>query len=317
MRIIHAPQTMNPCYRSARPMKPVGILVHSTGANNKYVRRYVDAPAELGVNALNNHWNKPTANKCMHAFIGLDRDSLPVVAHTLPYSVASWGCGAGRNGSYNRDPVGHIQFEVCEDGLADGTYYREIWALTEDYCVYLCRMHGIPASRIVGHYEAWERGYASNHGDPRHWMRRNGDSMDALRARVGARLAGAILPPGGGGGKMEEVRPLDQDVMYQVVAGQPLMRSDDIKALQAQLVVMGFSLGAKGPDGWYGRDTEAAVRAYQLKNGLVTDGRWKKADQEKLAQLLQALPRAEEADGAEERRKRAIMLLEQAIILLK
>lgn len=189
MRIIETPQTMNPCFSQARPMNPVGILVHSTGANNKYVRRYVDAAQELGVNPCGNNWNNPKADKCVHVFIGLDINHQLIVAQTLPYTVASWGCCAGRNGCYNRNPMGHIQFEVCEDGLRDIAYYRTIWQLAENYCVYLCLKYHLSADSIVDHYEAWGRGYASNHEDPPKWMSIHGDSMDAFRARVRARLS--------------------------------------------------------------------------------------------------------------------------------
>lgn len=63
-----------------------------------------------------------------------------------------------------------------------------MWKLTEDYCVYLCEKFGWTGKNITSHYEAHEAGLASNHGDPRHWMRLFGDSMDKFRARVDARL---------------------------------------------------------------------------------------------------------------------------------
>lgn len=44
MNIITAYATKNDCYKAARKMKPAGIVVHSTGANNPYLKRYVDAP---------------------------------------------------------------------------------------------------------------------------------------------------------------------------------------------------------------------------------------------------------------------------------
>ena len=34
-------QTNSTCYKSTRTMKPLGILWHSTGANNPYLKRYV------------------------------------------------------------------------------------------------------------------------------------------------------------------------------------------------------------------------------------------------------------------------------------
>ena len=51
-----------------------GIMVHSTGANNPSLRRYV-GPDDglLGKNQYNNHWNqdRPDGRQvCVHAFIG-------------------------------------------------------------------------------------------------------------------------------------------------------------------------------------------------------------------------------------------------------
>ena len=34
--------TKNPCYKEGRKIKPKGIMVHSTGANNPNLKRYVE-----------------------------------------------------------------------------------------------------------------------------------------------------------------------------------------------------------------------------------------------------------------------------------
>lgn len=197
MKIYNVMQTKNPAYVLARPTRPIGILVHSTGASNNELRRYVDAPQVLGKNQYGNHWNSPKQNKSMHQFIGLDINREVAVAHTLPYNIACWGAGAGPKGSANRDPYAHIQFEVCEDNAprsklpptkAQTEYYNAVWKLTEDYCVHLCEKFGFTADNITSHYEAHQAGLASNHGDPRNWMKIYGDSMDKFRARVAARL---------------------------------------------------------------------------------------------------------------------------------
>jgi len=48
--------TENACYKAGKKITPKGIMVHSTGANNPYLRRYV-GPDDglLGVNQYNNH----------------------------------------------------------------------------------------------------------------------------------------------------------------------------------------------------------------------------------------------------------------------
>ena len=84
MEIIQCYQTKNPCYRKGTPMKPVGIVVHSTGANNPHLCRYVDCPERLGVNRYGNHWNRPEAATLVHGAIGLDKEGFVTVVNTLP-----------------------------------------------------------------------------------------------------------------------------------------------------------------------------------------------------------------------------------------
>lgn len=183
--VLKAHQTKNRCYQQGRKVTHAGILVHSTGAVNRELRRYVDAPDRLGVNQYNNHWNSEKADKAVHAFIGQDKDEKIIVVETLPLSISCWGSGSGKNGSYNRT---HIQFEICQGSDTDAAYYKAAIAVAEKYCAHLCKERGWTADDIISHKEAAEAGKASNHGDPDSWMRKFGDSMDAFRNRVNARL---------------------------------------------------------------------------------------------------------------------------------
>ena len=55
MEIIQAYQTKNRSYSVKKTdITPVGILVHSTGGSNKYIKRWVDSPERLGKNKYNN-----------------------------------------------------------------------------------------------------------------------------------------------------------------------------------------------------------------------------------------------------------------------
>lgn len=189
LRIETVYQTKNRCFLAAKPAEHIGILVHSTGANNKNLKRYVDAPELAGVNANGNHWNNPTGDKCMHAFIGLDKAGEVMAIQTLPYEYACWGCGSGKRGSYNYDPTAHIQCEICQGSDTDALYYHRAIEAAEEYCVQLCRTFGFTAENIVSHKEAGQRGYASEHDDPEEWMTNFGDDMNQFRARVAARLA--------------------------------------------------------------------------------------------------------------------------------
>lgn len=185
--IITAYAIKNNCYKTAAPIKPVGIVVHSTGANNPYLKRYVDAPDEVGNNLYGNHWNNPMPggrDVCVHSFIGYDRDNQIRVANILPYTYAAWGVGRGSKGSYNYAPTGHIQFEICEDGLDNADYFNKVFAVAAEYCAYLCKEFNLSPDSIVGHCEAAALGYGDNHADPEHWMKRFGRNMDDFRNDV-------------------------------------------------------------------------------------------------------------------------------------
>ena len=60
---------------------------------------------------------------------------------------------------------------------------------------------------------------------------------------------------------------------------RPLMQGQDVRELQEALVKAGFSLIV---DGFYGSETEKAVKAYQQQQGLVADGIFGSASRNKL-----------------------------------
>lgn len=191
MDIITAYATKNDCYKKAQKMTPAGIVVHSTGADNPYLKRYVDAPDEVGVNAYGNHWNNPASvmgrSVCVHSFIGYDKNKVVKVANILPYNYCCWGVGSGSKGSYNYSPA-YIQFEMCEDGLTDKAYMEAVYKVAVEYCVYLCKKFNLSVNNIVSHKEAHALGYGSNHGDPNNWWDRYGRTMNDFRAAVKAGL---------------------------------------------------------------------------------------------------------------------------------
>lgn len=188
MEIITAYATENDCYKKAQKMTPKGIVVHSTGANNPNLSRYVDAPDKVGENRYGNHWNVSGLSKCVHAFIGYDKNGVVKVANILPYTYCCWGVGSGSKGSYNYDPA-YIQFEMCEDDGTNAEYFEEIYQAAVEYCVYLCKTFGLSVENIVSHREAHTLGYGSNHGDPDNWWRNFGRTMDHFRADVEGCLA--------------------------------------------------------------------------------------------------------------------------------
>lgn len=178
--------TENECYKAGRKIKPKGIMVHSTGANNPYLRRYI-GPDDgiLGENQYNNHWNqhRPSGRQvCVHAFIGRLKNGTIATYQTLPWDHRGWHAGGEANNS-------HIGFEICEDNLSDASYFNAVYKEATELCAYLCKLYDLTEKDIIGHYEGYQKKIASNHGDPRHWISRHGKSMDTFRADVKKLLA--------------------------------------------------------------------------------------------------------------------------------
>lgn len=285
--------TENPCYKAGRKIKPSGIVVHSTGANNAYIKRYVNPDdGVLGRNQYGNHWNRElkNGNKCVHAFIGKVADGSVRVYQTLPWDHRCWGVGSGKKGSHNNT---HIQFEICEDGLTDEKYYKEAFTLAKELCAFLCKQYGIDAENVIGHYESAAAGMGSNHGDPRNWQRKFGDSMDNFRNDVRA-LLGAGIPapdavatkpaqnstPATGTAEKAEKTAKPESVVYGMKTLRINSKGTQVKVLQWLLNhTTNFTCGVI--DGHFGTKTLTAVRKYQEANGLTVDGvvgknTWKK-----------------------------------------
>lgn len=187
--------TNNACYKAGRTITPKGIMVHSTGANNPNLKRYV-GPDDglLGKNQYNNHWNqdKPDGRQaCVHGFIGKLADGTIATYQTLPWNMRGWHCGSGLKGSGNNT---HIGFEICEDDLTDATYFNKVYTEAVELCVYLCKQYGLTEKNIICHSEGYKQGIASNHGDVMHWFQKHGKSMDTFRADVKAGLAATETP---------------------------------------------------------------------------------------------------------------------------
>ena len=177
----------NGAFKAARPMptgSPAGIIIHSTGANNPNLKRYVNAPEICGANPYRNYFDRPGSNVCPHAVIGKDKNGEVKAAKLLPWNVCCWGCGSGSKGSYNYSPA-YIQIEIAEDALNDRAYFEEVFGLAADLCQRLMKNYPtIKPENVISHKEACARGYASNHGDPEHWLARFGKNMDWFRSLV-------------------------------------------------------------------------------------------------------------------------------------
>lgn len=172
------------CYRAKRKMKPAGIVVHSTGANNPNLKRYVGPDdGRLGVNKNRNYWNRPGVSTCVHAFIGKDKNGVICTYQTLPLNICCWGVGKGSKGSYNYKP-GYLQFEILEDGLKDRNYFNKVMKEAQELCAKWCVEYDIPVKKVISHKEAHAQGYGSNHKDCDHWLSKFGKSMSWFRSEV-------------------------------------------------------------------------------------------------------------------------------------
>ena len=177
--------TENACYKAGRKITVKGIMVHSTGANNPWLRRYVGPDdGKLGKNQYNNHWNTyhPGGREvCVHGFIGKLADGTIATYQVLPWDHRGWHAGGSANNT-------HIGFEICEDGLSDATYFGKVYQEAVELCAYLCTQYNLTEKNIICHSEGYKQGIASNHGDVMHWFPKHGKSMDTFRTAVKALL---------------------------------------------------------------------------------------------------------------------------------
>lgn len=190
MRIVQQYLTRNDCYRAGRTIRPQGVMVHSTGANNPSVARYVPGDDVIGRNQYANDWDRTGLNKCVHAFVGKFADGGVGTVQTLPWNRRGWHCGRGKNGSANDT---HISFEICEDGLEDASYFEAVYQEAVELTAYLCKEYNLDQLAdgvVICHKEGYQRGVASNHSDVLHWFPKFGKTMDDFRGDVAQKMRG-------------------------------------------------------------------------------------------------------------------------------
>ena len=173
--------TNNDCYKANRKITPTGVLWHSTGANNPYLKRYV-GPNDglLGENKYRNYWNRPNLAICCHAFIGLLENGDVATYQILPWNHRGWHAGGSANDRY-------IGFEICEDNLKNKDYAMSVYAEAVELTAYLCKMFNINPyndNAIIDHAKAHQLGMASNHGDVLHWFGRYGITLKTIVSDV-------------------------------------------------------------------------------------------------------------------------------------
>ena len=195
MRLIKCILTANDCYKAGRTITPKGVMVHSTGANNPLVARYVQPlegqkdetqlKAEIGTNRNANDWNNPGLDVCTHAFVGKLADGGVGTVQTLPWNHRGWHAGTGTSGGSANNT--HIAFEICEDDLTDQGYFRKVYQEAVELTAMLCKtydLNPLADGVVICHSEGYQRGVASNHADVMHWFPKFGKSMDTFRTDV-------------------------------------------------------------------------------------------------------------------------------------
>ena len=277
--------TNSTCFQQTRKMDIKGVLWHSTGANNPYLKRYVQ-PSEndgnytkliklLGKNTLDNDWNHIDIQAGVNAWIGKLEDGTIATVQTLPWTSRPWGCGSGSAGSCND---GWIQFEICEDGLNDPQYFEAVYKEACAFTAYLCQgfnlnpkgtvnYNGKSVPVILCHQDSARLGLGSNHADVYHWFGKFGKSMDTVRNDVAALMASTS--------QNSETVIDSQPVVDLLIYGRVLRKGrsgDDVQKLQNALIKLGYDVGIYGADGDFGSGTEKAVIAFQRDNNLDDDG---------------------------------------------
>jgi len=252
--------TQSDCYKAGVKQKPVGVQVHSTGANNPYLKRYVQPDdGLLGKNTNDNSHNRPGGNVCANAYIGKLQNGSVAVYQTLPWDYRCWLSGSGKNGNANK--LGYIGFEICEDSTENRGYFDEaVRGAAVLLTAYLCDTLNIyPYSdKLEDHAGLHGMGLASNHGDIGLWLKKFGYTFDDFRDWVAV--------------AMEEGVEVEYVEAVPVVEHPTLRRGDSGEAvayLQTLLCDVGEAVIV---DGKFDASTEQKVKNFQWEKGLKQDG---------------------------------------------
>ncbi len=278
--------TNNDGYKKNGKLTVKGLMVHST------------ATPGIMAETFRERFNKPNLGKSVHGFID---DT--VYVQTLPYDKKAGHARYGANST-------HIGIELCEpkDWTSNQAFFIKVWENAVQLFASLCTQFGLTEKNIISHKEGYAMGIASNHGDPDHWWRYYGKTMDNFRADVKKVLAGEVPAPAPErtpapvvNMKKENIKKvqaalnssygekLDVDgvigtqttaavkrhhLLYQTLkqrrkTNRPKDISGYVKVVQQLLIAKGFSVGKLGADGDFGENTSAAVKAFQKSIGFT------------------------------------------------
>lgn len=216
MNLIKCYQTHSSWYKGAMTgSKPVGVLWHDTAAGNPTLKRYVqpyetdanyDAMiALLGKNKHGNDWNHIDHKAGLNAWIGELADGTMATIQAADWNKHPWGCGSGKLGSCNGYTIVNgkrtwtnehwIQFEICDDGYKDETYFKRAYKEACEFTAHICELYGIDPNgtvvyngvkvpTILCHADSYKLGLGSDHGDVYSWFKKFGHNMTNVRNDV-------------------------------------------------------------------------------------------------------------------------------------
>ena len=263
----------NPCYSNGNRSKTTHLILHSTGANNPNLKRYVTPDdGMLGANPYNNGWNNSTSNTLVHGVIGKNKDGVVEAYQIAPWAKLVWGCGSGKNGSGNSMA---IQVEMCEDQELGASYAKEVYKVAVKLFAYLAKVFNVSVENIWSHSEANKKGYASSHVDPEHWWNavNSGLTMDGFRKDVKELLSGNTSADKQTPTKTEKPSTGNSEVKYRVQAGAFTLKKnaqEKLKALKSAGFVDAFIVQVgnlwKVQVGAYNRADYARALVKKLQN---------------------------------------------------
>lgn len=257
MKLYEQLLTRNSRFATGLALNIRGVMVHSTGADNPNLSRYVPGNEEIGFNTGGNHWNQTNAewkakfgaplDKCVHAFIGKTKNQDIAVVQTLPWEMRGWHAGMSAGNSR------YIGFEICEDGLVDPDYFKATYDAAVELTAMLCKRYGLNPLEdgvVICHAEGFQRGVASNHGDVLHWWPKFGKNMDDFRADVARAMEGDD----------DMTQEQFDQMMDNYLARRAAMPAGDwdTKNLLDEAVKMGITDG-KRPEAWATRHEVALM----------------------------------------------------------
>lgn len=278
--------TNSTCYKQTRKMDIKGVLWHSTGANNKTIKRYVQPSendkncqsliAKIGKNTSRTDWNHSSQQAGVNAWIGALADGSVAAVQTLPWNYRSWGCGSGPKGSCN---TGWIQFEICEDNLSDPNYFAKVYKEACELTAYLCKtyninpngfvnVNGVTVPTILCHQDSYQLGLGSNHADVYHWFKKYGKDMATVRKDVAALMQSKVIEEDDEDMTQEKFNEMMNVYLSQLAAQPVTWEQDAMTWAQANGLINGNEKGQLMPKRFMTRGEFAAVlKRYAEKSG--------------------------------------------------